>query len=136
MRWRFYIAMLKHIRYSNTMGPLKNKSGASTQIKTSPFFVSLVRDIIFRNVFWRTKCDPNFGFFLFNKITSSFSYSFHYVLIKWLFVSITYSKYCTYLNQIHDALWPRVLARKSTLIISGWIFSNCPLLYSDESSFL
>ena len=115
MRWRFYIAMLKHIIYSNTMGPLKNKSGASTQIKTrfiwsweeaspSPFFVSLVRDIIFRNVFWRTKCDPNFGFFLFNKITSSFSYSFHYVLIKWLFVSITYSKYCTYLNQIHDAL--------------------------------
>ena len=74
------------------MGPLKNKSGASTQIKTrfiwsweeaspSPFFVSLVRDIIFRNVFWR-KCDPNFGFYLFNKITSSFNYSFHYVLTK------------------------------------------------------
>ena len=62
--------MLKHIIYSNTMGPLKNKSGASTQIKTrifeagnkaspSPFFVSLVRDMIFRNVFGRTKRDQN-----------------------------------------------------------------------------
>ena len=52
------------------MGPLQNKSGASTEIKTrifeagnkaspSPFFVSLVRDMIFRNVFWRTKRDQN-----------------------------------------------------------------------------
>ena len=33
MRWEFYIAMLKHIIYLNTMGPPKNKSGASTQKK-------------------------------------------------------------------------------------------------------
>ena len=70
MRWEFYIAMLKHIIYLNTMGPSKINQvlarkkrlalfEAGTKASPSPFFVSLVRDIIYRNVFWRTKSDQN-----------------------------------------------------------------------------